>query len=394
MFFGVDPLALALFGPALVINALSAYHVFKLQAALAPKPDRPAAKVSVILPVTGPQPGLAELLEALARQTPCPRRVLICVESEDDPAFAAANRVAQASAIKIEVIVAGLATLSAQKCKNQLAGLARVDAQDDVIVFIDGDILPSDGWLGWLIGPLYRKKAEIVTAYRWHRPVFRLGAQIVANIDRAVLLTPRVEWGPAQLAWGGSMALTPETARRLDLATVWSRTLSDDVSLSHAASQNNARIMTRPVLGCSTRTTFGVLSGWAFARRQYQMAWIYRPEVACCSLAIIGFRLLGWGAAIWIAPSALTPAALLAGLALAKQFVMNRIDRRLEPPAPSRTTPLAQLALALFQPIVDLFHFAVTLAAIRTRSVTWGHVRYQVNAGDDIIVIGRRGWNG
>ena len=48
----------------------------------------PPVRVAVILPATGPLPGLEDLLDDLAGQSLAPHRLIIAVESTADPAYA------------------------------------------------------------------------------------------------------------------------------------------------------------------------------------------------------------------------------------------------------------------------------------------------------------------
>ncbi|MFC7541366.1 hypothetical protein ACFQU2_20480 [Siccirubricoccus deserti] len=49
---------------------------------------RAEGRVTLILPVTGPQPGLPALLACLGAQTLLPRRLVVVIESASDPALA------------------------------------------------------------------------------------------------------------------------------------------------------------------------------------------------------------------------------------------------------------------------------------------------------------------
>ncbi|HEY2540723.1 MAG TPA: hypothetical protein VGI28_14695, partial [Stellaceae bacterium] len=90
--------------------------------------DRPDARVSLVLPLTGPNPTLEELLDALAAQSLPPRKLIVAVESRDDPAH---RRVAafggQYRNIEIKLIVAGVSSLRSQKCTNLLMAFTALD---------------------------------------------------------------------------------------------------------------------------------------------------------------------------------------------------------------------------------------------------------------------------
>ena len=102
--------------------------------------DRLSARVALVLPVTGPLPGLEDLLAALTAQSLRPCRLIIAVESREDPAY---DRIAVLAdrylALNIELVVAGLSELRSQKCTNLLAALARLH-RDDAHLVLRGPI--------------------------------------------------------------------------------------------------------------------------------------------------------------------------------------------------------------------------------------------------------------
>ena len=93
--------------------------------------DRLSVRATLILPATGHLPGLEDLLTALTVQSLPPFRMIIVVESREDPAY---ERVAAIAGgypqLNITLVVAGLSPLRSQKCTNLLAALAQLEADD------------------------------------------------------------------------------------------------------------------------------------------------------------------------------------------------------------------------------------------------------------------------
>jgi hypothetical protein len=138
-----------------------------------------------------------------------------------------------------------------------------------------------------------------------------------------------------------------------------------------------------------------LVAAWRFARRQYQICRIYRPRLWLLAAAAISLRLVAWIAALsLLGQGELYAWAILAlaGLGLLKQALVGEIARRVGLPDPVGVRA-AQLALGLLQPLVDLFHISVVLAAAWTRRVDWGHVTYEVAGPDAIRVKERRPLN-
>lgn len=381
-------LAISLASLATVIRKLVWMHLPHEQA---------EARASLILPLTGAAPQLAAIIRLLAAQRLPPRRLIVAVEAEDDPACAAARAAAEAAPFPIEVVVAGPATDQAQKCRNQQAALARIDGRDEIIVFMDGDIRPHPYWLSGLAAPIVREGFDLVNGHRWQRVAApRLGAHLVTAADRAVMLSPRLDDESTRALWGGSMAISVAAAARMDLAGSLERTLSDDLSISRRAGESGLKVVTRGALLVASPCDLSLGPAWRFARRQYQMIHIYRPWLWRFALLVIGVRLGAWAAA----GTALATAGPLAGcavpalaglslLGLLKQYLVGLMAARAGLPDPA-SVRLGQLLLGIVQPAADAFHFSAILGAAWTGTVRWGHVTYDVRGPDRIRVKRRR----
>ncbi|MDQ0504879.1 glycosyltransferase [Xanthobacter agilis] len=361
-------------------------------------PKEPArARVSVILPLTGAVPQLGELVRLLAEQTLPPRRLIISVESEDDPACGAARTMVQDAPFPIEVVVAGPATDQAQKCHNQQVALDQIDVNDDMIALMDGDIRPSIHWLSGLVAPILYEDFHLVTGHRWQQVTApRLGAHLVTAVDRAVTLTPRLDRDGTRVVWGGSMAISVDSAAHMNLRGSLDHTLSDDLSVSRQAAESGLKLVTRGSMLVASPSDLRLIPAWRFARRQYQICHIYRPWLWRLALLLIGLRLGAWAAGVALiataspfAEWAVSALLTLSVLGFAKQYLVGVVAAWAEVPDPA-SVRLGQLALGIVQPVADAFHFSVILGAAWTRTVRWGHVTYDVQGPDRIRVKRRR----
>jgi len=359
--------------------------------------------VTVILPLTGEAAGLAALLRALAAQTLPVRRLLICVEGRHDPAYARATQLASTMntiSLPIEILIAGEATHCAQKCCNQIAGLARIDARDEVVVLFDADIMPPPWWLSALATPILDGSADIVTGYRW--PLLSgqgcgaplgalLSAQLAAAIDRGIALLPRLAAFP--VTWGGSLALSPRALEKLDAARLLGSTLSDDCSIGAQAAALGLRVLTRRALLVPTPASDGLAVLWRFGRRQYQIIRVYRPPLWRLAFLALSSRVIAWGVLLANLGEVWARLATLALLvfALAAVGVQALVGRRLGMADPLAVTGL-QVVFALCKPLVDVFHWSLMLAAWDTRIVRWGHLAYRVFGPGQIAIVSRRRW--
>jgi hypothetical protein len=351
-------------------------------------------RATLILPLTGLAPGLEDLLDALAGQTLPPRRLLVAVEAMADPAYSRARAIEHRAPFPIEVVIAGPATRCGQKCWNQIAAAERIDAEDDAIVLLDADILPQSCWLSALVAPIMDGAADLVTGYRW--PIagrHTLGVHLILAIDRVIGLLPRFRW--VRATWGGTLALSQRAFRELDVRGTLGRTLSDDSTIGERAAALGLRVLTRRALLVKTPVSFGLVQAWRFGRRQYQIMHVHRPLVWAIAFSILTTRLAAWGVVIAYLGTSLVAqlaAVLLIGLAVTKLTVRRSIAARLGY-GDSIGVRAAQLTLAVFEPVVDLFHWSMVLAAARTRRICWGHLSYEVRGPYDVTIVKRAPWH-
>jgi hypothetical protein len=99
------------------------------------------------VPSRSPADNLENLLAALGRQSVRAGRLIIAVESPDDPAYRRATELAKTHREPaIDVVVASVSNRRGQKCTNILAALTRLAADDRFVVMLDADICPQSAW--------------------------------------------------------------------------------------------------------------------------------------------------------------------------------------------------------------------------------------------------------
>jgi hypothetical protein len=349
-------------------------------------------RVTLLLAVTGRTDGLPPLFAALARQTLRPRRMLVAIEAETDPALAQVRELEPLLPFPIEIVVAGLDDTRSQKATNMMAALAHVDADDDALVLLDADILPQDHWLSWLATPALNGAADLVTGYRWHALDGAGPARhVVAWLDRSLALGPR--FVASGLVWGGSVAIARDALARMDLVHALSRTFSTDGAISRRACALGLRVLTRRAVLLPTPPEGGDREAVAFKTRQLQIVHVYVPslwvwlgvvlhaEALVLPLAVLGLG--GDGAALGFVGA-------VGAVGVARALLQDRVTRAVGI-REGHTARAAQVALGALAPFTAPAVMALFWTSARTRVIRWRHVEYEVLGPEEVRVLRRHG---
>jgi Glycosyl transferase family 21 len=354
--------------------------------------DVPDVPITLVLPATGPLPGLEALFAALVAQTLPPARLIVAVESRQDPAY---RRVADLARdypqLNTELVVAGLSDDRAQKCTNILGALARLDPGDSYIVLFDADIRPQPWWVAMLVGPLAAGRADIVNGYRWQAPrSVSLATALGAAVDRGIAVLPRLDG--FRLLWGGSLALTRRALDQIDIPATLARALTEDLVIADRAAALGLRVMTRRALRVPTPLDGTIGAVWRFGRRQYQIVHVYRRGAWGFALGVCTADL---AARVTLLVAALASDPATAGIAIAGLVCLGllgslavelrrAIGRRLGGADPAALTLVFHLLVWAFLPIAA-FHASAVWAALAYSPVAWAHVRYRVDRRGRVI---------
>jgi cellulose synthase/poly-beta-1,6-N-acetylglucosamine synthase-like glycosyltransferase len=355
-------------------------------------PARPSA-VAVIVPMKGADGSGARCLAAALAQDYPAYRVIVAVESADDPAHRLARETRGRDDVPLKVVVAGMATQRGQKVHNLLAALGALDAQDAIVCFADADALWEPATLSRLVGELLAWDEPVLLSghRRMYPSVAAAGAVLAAAADlpvAAIAKSPR--W---DIAWGGTMAARREILARIDLPRLWERSVSDDVPLSRALRAGGLNVKLMPDLAVPNPCDFPLGAALNFARRQYAMLRLYAPRHWLFSLAVHAVFFAGLGAAIatflmpapgyvkWMAGGAFALAVLrgLTHAAITMRCMPSKIMPRLRWPLVLDT---------LFPVLPALLHAYGLLASIRVRRLRWAGIAYTL-AGKRVAKVER-----
>lgn len=363
------------------------WFVLRVRAPALPEDGR----VTLLLCTTGDSPHLPLLLAALARQTLPPRRLVVAVESEADPAFAQVTALAPTLPFPVELVVAGTAVHRSQKATSLIAAARRVDEKDQAVVLLDADILPPPGWLSWLASPAIRGSWDIVSGYRWQ--VAGAGGparQFVAWLDRGFAIGPRQIF--ARQVWGGSTAISGAAFARLDLPSALDRTLSTDGAISRRANALGLRMLMRRYVLLPTPPEGGERGALGFQRRQMQLYRIYAPRSWAMLGLVFGAEALGLLLVAAALAGSAAAAAWLAALAMAgagRAALQDVVTQSLGVAEPVASR-MVQLAFGVLSPLTAALALLLWATSARTRHVVWRHVAYAVQGPESVRVLRRR----
>jgi cellulose synthase/poly-beta-1,6-N-acetylglucosamine synthase-like glycosyltransferase len=293
------------------------------------------ARAVILMPVRGTDPTLNRTLEALAGQKYGDFRVIFITDREDP----VVEHLREANLGRPTTIVeASPRTGCSGKIAALLTGLEHLEKEDEVVVFADSDIVPDRRWLRSLLAPLQDAKVVASTGYRWYFPLhggLGPGLQSAWNSAAAnVLFSPR--W---RYLWGGSYAVRRAVLERLDIASEWSKSLSDDMVMTQTLRERGLKMSFAPratVANYTGETWRGVLR---WTNRQTCLALLYNPAMRRLTLPYAlsaGSFVLAFLA---LALSLLNPTLLVAAALLLSPALMGLVKGALRRSAFARSMP-------------------------------------------------------
>ena len=335
--------------------------------------------VVVLLSVRDDWDGGKELIARLKAQS-VPFRLLIASSG----GCAAAEALAAREPDWVQIVRAGIATDEGQKVHKLRAALRALRAEDRYLLFVDADIEPPGRLVGRLLFPLVRGKADIVTGYRLLLPAADWQAALVGAVEMQLATLPRA--ASATMPWGGAMALSRETAERLDLDAALAGRLSDDMAIGLAGWR--AKLRLRPVRDLLVASPLEGRGALAFGVRQYRHILTNSAGMWLVACVVVGVQALGWVWALgWGGWGAV---AVGYGAAVARALVRRHIVAAVVEPEQARKVRRSLWWDVLAPFAVCWAHWGMQLAAAGSRRIRWGGFDYWVRRGKVVRMEMRR----
>lgn len=349
--------------------------------------------VAVIVPFKGAPEGLEDNVAAILSQDHSGRLSFVfVVQDESDPAYERLKSMRQQRPDpRVRLL---LSREPPRRCAGQIsnllhgAGAAPEDAE--VLLFADSDIRPPPFWISRLAAPLQDPRVTVSTTFALPVP---------ARAAPGTWL--RLLWFAAGLPYyaarpwaaGPSIAMRRRDFDALGVAEAWSRSLSNDVSLTRRvrAAGGEIRFVPGAMPGNPGESSFSeVLAGlnrWAVIQKFYlRPVWVLALLVLAAKLWCLGRSLWPpgpWGlAAFVVAADMANLAAILAVLEAAVPHAFDPLPRTLRP---------APLWGALWAPALLALQAANYAQSLWRDTVEWSGWRYRLAGPEDVEVIGNPG---
>ena len=373
--------------------------------------------VTVIVPFKGIDTDFDAHARSLFEQDYPDYELLLVVDSKNDPCYPLlAQQIEKHPQRKAEILVAGpTGPHEGQKIHNQLFAIDHLETRDAITeeeswvwVFADSDAAPGPRWLADLVGPLGRHTSiGLTTGYRWLIPTSP-GSTNTTQPNRSTIWSALASIMNSSVAcfhkndrlnyaWGGSMALRAQTARRGRLRDRLVGALCDDFQFSRLCRDLGLRIYYVPWCLVATRVDLTAASLINFAHRQYLLTRVYAPLIYWAGLAIATLYVAGF-LAVWAALVASLagysswgswhwPAGVIAAVFLANQIRSSYRRKVIEKAFGSECLDELKTALYLDRwatPVWMILHWLLILRAAFGRTMNWRGIRYRLGAPQQV----------
>ena len=398
---GLSVIAIALLGMA-VVQAIGVILFVRLFFRRPPKriADEDLPYASILLPLRGADPKLAEVLSRLLKQDYPRYDIHIVIDRREDPAWdvvVTVLRQMHAENVHVSAIERRPETCSPQ-CRALTQAVEGLDDQCRVVVIVDGDVMTHRTWLRELVEPVLDEQVGIAHGNRWFIPPDAKWGSLVRYLWNAGAVVPMYFFG---IPWGGSLAIRRSVLHDSGLVELWSRSAVQDAPAVSALKKLGLCVKFVPSLMMVNRESCGLSFCYDFAKRQMMWTRIYHPHwwpvlahaIATSAVLSAAAALFVWAllarshsSAIWLGCGLVGYLAALMALLGILEIGVRRVVRdqgeQLE-----ALHPLALVKLPLAIPLTQCVYVSAALFATFKRRVMWRGIVYEFRKPFDVRLI-------
>ena len=204
----------------------------------------PTPRVTVLKPLHGDEPQLAENLRSFCDQDYPAFDVILGAREPDDSALAVARAVAAEFPARVRVVDATGAPSYANPKANTLAGMVP-HARGEIVAIADSDMRVTPQWLRAIVEPFADPRVGAVTCLYRGRPAGGLAAQLgaMANHEHyapSVLVAQAL--GPVRYCFGSTMAVRREVFEAIGGLDAIGSHVADDARLGELVAARGLRV--------------------------------------------------------------------------------------------------------------------------------------------------------
>jgi len=352
-------------------------------------------KVAVLCPCKGVEAALERNLVSLTEFDYQNYEIFFLIASATDPAYNIVKRVVSSSRAKAHVVITEKPEGCGEKVNNLRMGIAQLDAEFDVLAFVDSDGRPGKNWLHRMVAPLADSRIGATTTMRWLIPNRSNLATALLAAWNAPIVTMLREKGK-NFCWGGGTAIRRSVFDQSGVVEEWQHSVSDDYSMTRALERANRSIIFLPecIVPSFVETDFTGLM--EFTNRQVLITRVYAEKIWGMAAAthLLYCLSLVLGTILTLSDFLATrPAFHLAALTFLP-VLLSMIRGALRAAGVSVVLPAyrSQIAgqawiyvlLTVFIPFLYLVNF---ISSLLTRKIRWRGITYELIAPEQTRII-------
>lgn len=400
---------LVIVGTALVNLAAAIRFYLFISKGQSPKlPVQDQQDAVIVLAVRGCDPTLPKTINGLLNQNFRDYRVVVVVDSVEDPAWNVLQSIASQSDPKNRLTIQAMDVprgTCSLKCNAIIGAVEELPLTTRWLGLVDADVEVYPDWLADLLGPLSDPDICVTTGQQWFEPEVTCSkGGLIRSIWNAGAIVPTVLLSHC---WAGSMAVRYEDLIISTLIDDWKTSIVDDGPMANFARQMGGSIFVVPKLMMVNREDCTMAFSVTWMIRMLTWSRIYESTFWVTLLHAItgGALVVGWCVALlasvatldavgigWVLSVGLVAVAVLtAGYFVVRRTVDISLSRRELTPLDSkgRIGYKHLLSIAFWMGPVQMIYLYACIKANQASQVCWRGIDYRID-GRNVEMMGYR----